>query len=845
MCTIKNYLHALDKEIQLRLNGYQTSLLEAEFIGKDGETGYTYSLQESSRTNSKFEDVLNTFKQSFDKGFGCYQVPEGEVPKASLKPENLCTVLDFKKEKNGNPPTIRLGQKLKDGHLLCTPPSIVQIAAEISALEHICEFQGSFSPIVRDSVEKFNNKHTIPKEIPNALSKLFSTAELSLPAFQTIELPENKYVILKDNNRPGNSEQRKFVCNALSTPDFTIKIGPPGSGKTTSIVELIIQLVRRRKRILLVASTNVAVDNIIERLKDYLDLACIKRYGNNENDRVSRDAKRFLEGNEFKKTEAKDLQERLKKIPEEKRTEEQKELLECSVAKNARLYEILQENAPIVAGTTFGAALAEMKKLNGRGKEEAPFDYMILDEASKTTIQEFLVPAVLCKHWIIVGDTKQLSPYVSDDDLAENTKICYSDDPEKNLEYRVASDTLLAKKGLKSRQTVILVEKESEYDAWLYRKYAKKNEVLIADADKDEDIELLPYATIILGSIASFKRKQEMISPRITTVRPACDKTSGRILHEEEMQIWQSIARYNREKLFKRFDENLPREWSDEISWRLVRMFEQRNNIVNTDKSPLERLKKEIEELIPESDAENCQKSLRIFEQIYFPSCMELLLYGFGAYRELAIFRGIPKDILDERLVELSYQHRSHPEIAQFASKEFYGGRAMLSEHMNGKREWDYHRFEHHVHWEHIKGKCDSKNRNKEEQKWIENELKKFCRFAMKNKTKFSVAVLSFYKEQAEALKKICERVFKGAKTFVEYSAGSVDSFQGHEADIVFLSYSNQVPTCFIEAPNRLNVAITRARYMMVHVGNWKAMSQSKGALGRIVQNIKPFTHNL
>ncbi len=31
MCTIKNYLDALDKEIQLRLNGYQTTLLEAKF----------------------------------------------------------------------------------------------------------------------------------------------------------------------------------------------------------------------------------------------------------------------------------------------------------------------------------------------------------------------------------------------------------------------------------------------------------------------------------------------------------------------------------------------------------------------------------------------------------------------------------------------------------------------------------------------------------------------------------------------------------------------------------------------------------------------------------------------
>ncbi len=858
MCTIKNYLLARDKEIQLRLNGYQTTLLEVK-LEKETHDGYCYSLHESNRTNSKFEDILNAFKQNFDKGFGCYQVPETEVPKAKLIPENQCTIVGFIKGKENIPTKIWLRKKIKDGHLLCIPPSITQIVAEIWALEHICNFKGPLSPIVRDSIEKFNSQYSISKEIPSALSKLFSKENLTLPTFQAEELPENEYVILKDNNRPGNSEQRKFVCNALSTPDFTIKIGPPGSGKTTSIVELVIQLIKRKKRILLVASTNVAVDNIIERLKEHLDLVCIKRYGNGENERISPIAKRFLEGSEFKKTEAKALQDRLKKIPEDERSEEQKELLEHSDAKsNDLLYEIVQENAPIVAGTTFGAALAEMKKLHNRALDETPFDYMILDEASKTTIQEFLVPAILCKHWIIVGDTKQLSPYVSDEDLAENAKICYSDDPKKNLEYRVASDTLLAKKGNGSKQTVILVEKESEYDAYLYRKYAKKNDVFFADADKDEDKKFLPYATIILGSIDSFKENQEYISPRITTVRMACDKTSGRFLHEEEMQCWVSIARYNREIRFERFNENHPREWSDEISWRLVRMFEQRNNIVNTDKSPIERLKKEVSELIPESDAEECRKNLQIFEQIYLPSCMELLLDGFGSYKELAIFRGIPKDLLNERCIMLSYQHRSHPDIAKFAAKEFYDGKAMRSDHMKEKREWCYKRFKDHVHWEHIKGKCDAKNRNKKEQEWIERELKKFCRFATSQKEgkrsvaetsqkeeKLSVAVLSFYKEQAEDLKKICHRVFKEAKQFVEYSAGSVDSFQGHEADIVFLSYSNQVHTCFIDAPNRLNVAITRARFMMVHVGNWKAMSKSEGALGRIAQDMKPFTHNL
>lgn len=852
MCTTKNYIHALDKEILLRLNGFQSGLAAVEFISKD-EQGFKYQLLETPRTNAKFDDIAFGIMNSFKKGSACYQVPESEVPRTKLTPDNRITIKRFStnldKSTNNKTYYIWVGNVLKDGHLICVPPSTIQIAAEIAVMEHISGHSGNLSSESQAEVDDFNQRFALPTVIPEALSSLMQTTELNLSTFKVKEIPEKDYVILKDNNRPGNSEQRAFVCNALSTSDFTIKVGPPGSGKTTSVVELIIQLVKRGKRILLVASTNVAIDNILEKLKDHLNLVCVKRYGNEDSDKIGNEAKKFIIDKTFKKTEATALKARLESIPENKRTTIQQELLEnCDAKNNEFLYEFIQEYAPIVAGTTFGAALAEMRKLREKGETEPPFDYLILDESSKTTIQEFLVPASLCKHWIVVGDIMQLPPYVSDDDLAENLQICSPDEQDKKREYTVAADTLLAASGNKNHQTVLLVEKESEMDAYLYKKYASKNKVLFADADKKEYEDILPYATIIVGSHESFKKNRSKIAPRITTVRLACDKQTCRILHEDEMQEWVSIARYNREKLFGRFDENKPKEWHDEVAWRLIRMFEQRDNDVNADRSTLDRLASELEALIPASDKEACMKNIRIFEQIYLPSCMELLVRGFGEYKDLALFRGIPQKMLDERLIKLSYQHRSDPEIAQLASEEFYDGKAMRSEHMVGKREWNYHRFKHHTHWENIKGSCDIKIRNKKEQKWIEQELIKFRDFTKakpKKDGKWTVAVLSFYKEQAEELKKSCQKIFANCGKFVEYSAGSVDSFQGHEADIVFLSYSNQVSTCFIGAPNRLNVAITRARYMMVHVGNWNAMSKGQGAIGRITQKLKPVTHNL
>ena len=43
--------------------------------------------------------------------------------------------------------------------------------------------------------------------------------------------------------------------------------GPPGTGKTTTVVELILQTVKtQRSKVLACAPSNIAVDNIIERL---------------------------------------------------------------------------------------------------------------------------------------------------------------------------------------------------------------------------------------------------------------------------------------------------------------------------------------------------------------------------------------------------------------------------------------------------------------------------------------------------------------------------------------------------------------------------------------------------
>src|SRR5947208_2075916 len=63
-----------------------------------------------------------------------------------------------------------------------------------------------------------------------------------------------------------NPSQQEAVRFALAAQDLAIIHGPPGTGKTTTVVELIRQAVRRGDKVLVCAPSNLAVDNLLERL---------------------------------------------------------------------------------------------------------------------------------------------------------------------------------------------------------------------------------------------------------------------------------------------------------------------------------------------------------------------------------------------------------------------------------------------------------------------------------------------------------------------------------------------------------------------------------------------------
>lgn len=65
-----------------------------------------------------------------------------------------------------------------------------------------------------------------------------------------------------------NATQEKAVNEVLWTKDVMVVHGPPGTGKTTTLVEAIHETLQRESQVLVCAQSNMAVDWIAEKLVD-------------------------------------------------------------------------------------------------------------------------------------------------------------------------------------------------------------------------------------------------------------------------------------------------------------------------------------------------------------------------------------------------------------------------------------------------------------------------------------------------------------------------------------------------------------------------------------------------
>ena len=715
---------------------------------------------------------------------------------------------------------------------------------------------------MQEKALKILNKN--PESYHTPLLRLFDLPKKSEDYFEesyNSNLTENiDFKILSNTAIDGATEQQEFVRKALVSKDFALLEGPPGSGKTTAIIELIIQCALQGQRVLLVSSTHVAVDNVIDRI-----IGKYKKYteGLISPMRIATDPgmirKENVEDYHIDKFIKHTKEEMLKNLNKQQDSVGVKALKKSlnSDKSSSNFDQIILDSANLVGGTAIGI-LKHPGINSGIGK---PFDVMIVDEASKVTFLDFLVPALHAKKWVLVGDVNQLSPYTEGDIITEHLNKLL----DKNQQDLIA-ETFELQKDLKLRNKekvvhVLFTKSDQEHTNNL--KDSSDFEVFHLDAQK--------------SSLSTYSEQWLLNSADVIITKPSLDnemllaqhlkfkaKFYGSNLRNPSLKHFQNHFyknKYDRKSCAKTYSFKLDTDqtWGELVGSSLEQMYQYRFE------PELEKNKKIEYDILVPSFIEQKVEGLR---RVALPSILELLQIGVGEKEHTAkdgktnnvekiLYSGFDNmtKVKELKFQSLSYQHRMEDDIARYSREHFYKNEnlktanTILNTQDSLIQQRDnilkyYKEDEDTVVWmpnnfNSFKSRKKGKQpiTNPEEVNHIKQELISFYDFSKaRSEQEYEISVLTFYKDQEVELKTMLRKLTSQHRKHKFFMLGNikitlctVDKFQGDEADMVLLSFTKASKGAFYNSPNRLNVAITRARYKLILYGNPERLKKGAG----------------
>ncbi|KAJ1301038.1 hypothetical protein OPQ81_003459 [Rhizoctonia solani] len=251
------------------------------------------------------------------------------------------------------------------------------------------------------------------------------SAVQTLPLAQTLLAikPLERYVPVSDDlafmDNNLNDSQKEAVRFALDSPELALIHGPPGTGKTQTLVEIIRQLVQQGKRVLVCGASNLAVDNLLERLVPHqIPLTRIghpaRVLGNlhaetldaqaarSDQAALAADAKSELE--EAMASLAGKGKARLRGLERKKMWEEVKELRKEYRNREKVIVQSVLSEARIVLATCHSSGSRQLANMR--------FDVVCIDEACQALEAVCWISILKGSKLILAGDPLQLPPTI-------------------------------------------------------------------------------------------------------------------------------------------------------------------------------------------------------------------------------------------------------------------------------------------------------------------------------------------------------------------------------------------------------------------------------------------------
>ncbi len=267
-----------------------------------------------------------------------------------------------------------------------------------------------------------------------ALEAVYETQNTRLAFFRDVSLGLKKPVIDKITPSsvrwldPGlNDSQKKAVACALSARDLALVHGPPGTGKTTVLIEIIRQHLELKQSVFVTAPSNTACDNILERLVERglnvlrlghpARITTALREHTLDFKLALHPVARTLSAKEaellrlFKKEE-RYRDRRSPGYSSEKELRQEISFLKQEI-KNLKkeVFDRVMKETEVVVGTPAG--------IQDRSIREKSFDLVVIDEATQATEPVSWIPITRAKKVIMAGDHFQLPPTVRSKDAEE------------------------------------------------------------------------------------------------------------------------------------------------------------------------------------------------------------------------------------------------------------------------------------------------------------------------------------------------------------------------------------------------------------------------------------------